>query len=312
MEGMESLSKNSNFARTDSVERLNTLSSKLKRLAGQLVLYGTIVAPAVSATYVSVKQYERNKENKKIETEYEQLNQEYGIRFSDYFNVAYKQNWREIENKEKTATTTIKWGHQIFTGQQVSEILNTFPDRWIDNEIDIITQEEKDEPVSEDYGLEENTKTLAACITKFGKKSKIVFYNGIKEHHHFYVLNDILSHEIAHANDWDNDDEMNPDDRRYLLLSITERLGSKDRFMSDYVESIKNENEQEEKYLKAVEYWAEICAQYFYDSTNMNIKDFQIVDKVVKNTDPNFNPIEQYANRIKLIDKYFRENRSKK
>jgi hypothetical protein len=72
-----------------------------------------------------------------------------------------------------------------------------------------------------------------------------------------------IFHEISHCNDWYKDQEMNPKERLDLVKSIIERLKSDDRFMSDYVENIENNNPYEEMDIKTQEYFAEIGEAYF-------------------------------------------------
>jgi hypothetical protein len=101
-----------------------------------------------------------------------------------------------------------------------------------------------------------------------------------------------IFHEISHCNDWYKDQEMNPKERLDLVKSIIERLKSDDRFMSDYVENIENNNPYEEMDIKTQEYFAEIGEAYFMSPKELkesHPKDFEIIDSIVKKHDSDFN-----------------------
>ncbi|MDO8574274.1 MAG: hypothetical protein Q7R86_01465, partial [bacterium] len=85
-----------------------------------------------------------------------------------------------------------------------------------------------------------------------------------------------------------------------LLLAVGDRLDDPDRYESWYVESIKNKDKQYEQYTKAIEYWAEICERYFYMPRDMNIKDFRLVEGVVKKADPQFDVNRAIDERVRL------------
>ncbi len=109
------------------------------------------------------------------------------------------------------------------------------------------------------------------------------------------ALDDVFSHEVGHANDWISNFNLPYERRLALLDSIIGRLNSDDRIKFSYVESI-----DEKKFdLKAEEYWAELCSEYFRSPKNLkerHPKDFAIIDGVVEETCkivdvPKFNPV---------------------
>jgi len=119
-----------------------------------------------------------------------------------------------------------------------------------------------------------------------------------------YIIENILSHEMAHANDWVSDMELSNEERLDLLLAVGSRLDAVPRYGSNYVEAIENKNKKTERYFKAQEYWAEISAQYFRDPDELDAKDYLLVDGVVRKTDPNFNCRKSSRERKELIKKY--------
>lgn len=176
---------------------------------------------------------------------------------------------------------------QRISAGQLRELLNYYPRGWVDTEIASITQSDLPDSLAEEYGIE--GESAATCSTEVGEtKSRIDFHRASQEENLYWVLTNYLPHEIGHANDWSTDEEMSVGERMDLLLAIADRLVSDDRYQSAYVEEINNPDKQQEFYLKATEYWAEICAQYFDLPEAMNIKDFALVDRVVRRGDPQY------------------------
>ena len=174
------------------------------------------------------------------------------------------------------------------------KILETYPDGWVIGEVVSITQEARNAPMPERYGLAKGSTSTAA------------FYSGTERitfdtKPHPYEILDILAHELGHANDWESDEEMTDEERLDLLLAVGDRIDDEDRYRSSYVESIKNKDRERERYLKATEYWAEICEAYFTQPYNLNAKDYALVEARVKRHDPEFNDVEARFHQAKLV-----------
>ena len=186
----------------------------------------------------------------------------------------------------------------------------TYPDGWVGGEITSISQKDERKniggEIGGEYGLE--GEAWASCIstsTGYGYDSEIVFHGWSYYETLYSNINEAFSHEIAHANDWEVSNDLSFEDRASFLLAIVERVQSEDRFHSTYVESIKNEDKQLELHNKCKEYWAEICEQYFGGSAqNLNYKDVQLIESVVKKEDPNFDPLDAYTKRTNSIIAY--------
>ena len=58
---------------------------------------------------------------------------------------------------------------------------------------------------------------------------------------------------------------------------------------------------------KIREYWAEISAVYDLEPTALDIKDFGIVDAVVRKNDPDFKPGSVKEKRIEIIKKSIKD-----
>jgi len=119
----------------------------------------------------------------------------------------------------------------------------------------------------------------------------------------------VIFHEVGHCNSWISDSEMSLIERLRMLKLITERVNSEDRFNSAYVEAIESPNgKKETQYIKATEYWAEICGKYFAAPEAFkteNPKDFKIVDEFIKKQSPGFDIFETIKKIQKLANKHF-------
>lgn len=123
-------------------------------------------------------------------------------------------------------------------------------------------------------------------ITSEQEKVDIIFYDISGDNN--TVIATSLVHEAAHANDWIADATMSLKERMDLLLAVTRRVQSPDRYQSSYVEKINNEDKELELYLKTTEYWAVIAGIFFTDPAALNIKDYEIVANFVHQKDKNF------------------------
>ena len=74
-----------------------------------------------------------------------------------------------------------------------------------------------------------------------------------------------------------------------LELELADRIQAKDRFKSAYVESIKDDEKKFQNLMRATEYWAEICAQYFDNRSKLSVTDVMLVETVIKKNDPEYN-----------------------
>lgn len=192
--------------------------------------------------------------------------------------------------------SAIETGGGKLSPQVLGEYLKSLPKDWVEGEVAAIVQSHNSIPVGY-KGVQ--TENALAVNTGFGK-SKIIFSSQSKDCWRSFVV-ESLGHEIAHSNDWERDDQMTYTERVELLFRIAHRLSAGNRFRSTYVESIEGDTAEEKNYYRAVEYWAEICAQYFIDPTALHIEDYQIVDEQIRKTDPHYNPIVTSEKRANII-----------
>ena len=196
----------------------------------------------------------------------------------------------ESEVVASTRVSALEGEDGILNEQAFKDILvKTFPQGWVRNEVLSIRQidEEKAESKRSDAKGLEGWEVIAGIRHGAGHWGQIRLYSPIKEYKLFSVLG-FIAHELGHANDWEHDNEMSIEERMDMLLAVSERLQAEDRFYSHYVESIENENPQAELYLKAKEYWAMICEQYYREPLMLSIEDALLVEEHIKKSDPDF------------------------
>jgi hypothetical protein len=180
-----------------------------------------------------------------------------------------------------------------------SVITQTLPQGWGDGVISI-EQVDHELPLDSNYGLSEDWLTTAHIKGASGSKS-IEFSKHSTQDAPASILNKVLLHEIGHSEDWVNNISIPAHERAELLLKVIKRVKAKNRYRSEYVESIRSKDKQQQLYLKSQEYWAEICTQYFADASRLNIADFKLVDEYVKDKDPNFDTMQASKIRNNII-----------
>lgn len=86
-------------------------------------------------------------------------------------------------------------------------------------------------------------------------------------------------------------------------MMVAKRINQKNRYNSEYVEGLSNEDDTENKCNKAIEYFAEIMEAYFNEDI-LHSDDTKICKMVIEITDPEFNIKESIETRRKIIDKF--------
>ncbi len=205
-------------------------------------------------------------------------------------------------------TSSLETSSATLTPKELRKYLvESYPKGWIENEVAAIRQVDIDERMPEEYGIE--GQVAGSCAGgDWDRRANITLMRLTKDDNLHVLTNSTISHELGHANDWDSDQEMTEEERINLLLAVGERLDDSDRYQSWYVESIQNKDKKYELYKKAKEYWAEICRQYFYIPHDLNIKDFRLVEGVIKKADPQFDVSSANNERVRsayrLVDRH--------
>lgn len=299
---------------------------KLERIARNAVVWGMVSIAGIMAArgFKEEFDYKNYKESAKIEdkTNYEETKKEIikkigekGIRMIELGNKEAFFN-----RKEKAEKPVIKNFEHIGLDSSVLEKIwkdgNTYPKRWIDGEVKSIEYCEKKLYI-ENYGPEFEGKETHAVMGRYSEK---ILVNINKEEMKHFEKRDLIdgldfrvSHELGHSNDWKTDNELSLVERAQLLKEILSRMESKRPFKSimsefigekSYHQKIQKANTEEENMLRAKEYWAEICEEYFNLPDRLQkeySEDFAIVDKYVKKNDPNFDPFLAKEKRSSIL-----------
>jgi len=215
------------------------------------------------------------------------------------------------ERNEKQMPPKISGCEKVGLSEKVvSELLTDgkfFPRGFIDGEVSEVNFHVGPGPTLDRYGLDKKS-----AIGEYDITSRTDFYFnksqlGSKANELYDYFELVFAHEVGHANDWAESQNLNRLDRAQLLRKIIERVKSKDaiRDVSTYHEEIKIEDNEDQLYVKAKEYWAELVCNYLIFPgwlQKEHPEDFQIVDEVVKKNDPTFDPIKASQERKAFLN----------
>jgi len=153
----------------------------------------------------------------------------------------------------------------------INMVLDSMPHSWVESIEQIrFINEIKEAP--KHYGLK-GREVAAQADRKNGNIS--YFKNSYNQTGYGAVS--VLTHEMAHLNDWVNPRRPMPE-RVDLMYRTLNRVNSEDRYRSGYVEAISNKDKRLELFIKTAEYWAEIVKARTVDLRNLPIKDRELVD----------------------------------
>jgi len=112
---------------------------------------------------------------------------------------------------------------------------------------------------------------------------------------------DVFLHEINHSNDWNDNFDLTSAERINMLYEFANRFDQEDRFRSDYIEGINEKGIKDRlgrdelsedispgdfiKYIKVVEYWAELGREYIKNPDGLrqnHPKDHELTEKWMK------------------------------
>src|SRR4030042_3050300 len=147
---------------------------------------------------------------------------------------------------------------------------NYYPEGWINERVKEVEYVGEETAVSDRYGHDaKEWKAAAQFNSREVEKGKILFfrpagslYRNASAQEAVRALDIYFSHELGHANDWIEED-LNFKQRVEFLYDVTQQCFRQGGLTTAYVDSIKNEDPQKERYYKATEYWAEMCKIYF-------------------------------------------------
>ncbi|MEK7501697.1 MAG: hypothetical protein AAB629_02115 [Patescibacteria group bacterium] len=173
-----------------------------------------------------------------------------------------------------------------------------YPKNWINGEVSAIEFTDKLLEINDKHtkGGELDSSSLISRAL-FGKSPVMSIYRNRKKTGSREKIapfsERIIAHEFGHANDWENDMDLNIADRQDLLLRVYERMTSGNPFKRDndkYHETF-IDGTQNGMYIATIEYWAEICGGFFENPKSFLDRfpeDFKLVNDYVKKNDPTF------------------------
>lgn len=219
----------------------------------------------------------------------------------NFYDNNYHFNKTNINEEDKLVIKNDKREDTV-TVEILNKIINeTYPKDWFNREVRQIklTNSKDGATHAQSQYTNGNKFEEAARMSRYINEMVLRNYS-LKTP---WFLFHTLSHEASHANDWEANEDLTSVERVDLLLKINNRIKSPNRFISSYVEGINNDNKETEGYLKCVEYFAEICGEYFtFGKKNLNMEDVGIIEFVVNKKDLNFNIDVAINKRLAIIN----------
>lgn len=200
------------------------------------------------------------------------------------------------------------------TQERLRVIIDTFPKSYIQGEVASIGFTDKKWEMDPRYGAELQQHSEGAATAGGGTRTErtvITFWKGAKTQNSEDDWNNTLIHEIAHANDWDNDLQMTDAQRVDLKARVMARVQAEDRFISGYVEKITNDDPAQRLETRAKEYWAEINQAYL-GGKPLPAADAELVKAFIAAQDPSFDRDTELGRREAVIKGMAAEKESKK
>lgn len=186
--------------------------------------------------------------------------------------------------------------------ERVRLVLETLPRGFVAGEIVSIRFRDERMPVGETYGLPKSEAAGTAESVMVAEGTIITFWKGMKGASSEEIWNGTILHEVAHANDWETDRNLDADERKDLKRRVLERVQAGDRHRSSYVESINNPIPQMELEIKAKEYWGEIVEAWLSgELQDPSSPDFALVQEYVAKNDPGFDRDAALAARLHVL-----------
>lgn len=130
-----------------------------------------------------------------------------------------------------------------------------------------------------------------------------VTFNSASKSKNSKELLGVLLHEFGHLKGVFRDQNLNPEEKADVWLKLWDRIDAKDRYDSPQVNGhiitkflykktptgYKVEIPQRYRSLLAGEYLADLFVQGYTDFTKLHVKDFAIIDSIIRKTHPEFN-----------------------
>jgi len=227
-----------------------------------------------------------------------------------------EQNWRTARTEDNETMANRQSGETAFSNPDQINIdpewfktfsVSTFPDNWVNGEVDSVIFRDEAKEMPDRYGIDGEAAAIAT--TKRSGTTKVNFYRGAGTD--FGDVEEIFAHETGHANDWENDEQLSFRERKRFLVEVAKRFFTGENTVPfSYVEAIKNDDQNEENYLKIKEYWAEICEEYFSNPDYFAARypdDYRLVHRWITKDYQDFDPVIAKMKR-NFLRWYFTDN----
>lgn len=182
-------------------------------------------------------------------------------------------------------------------------IYETYPKNWFFGEVSSLKLSNNPDTDSSTNMYGSNLEAVAH-MTRAGQEMEFFKYNENFENNPRLTIS-VLGHEAGHANDWESNKVLTPKERLNLLINVANRLDDENRFISNYVENkIVTKDPKSRLYVKATEYWAEICGEYFTNgNANLAPEDVALIEGIIKKKDADFDTYKSINKRALILHK---------
>jgi hypothetical protein len=218
-------------------------------------------------------------------------------------NARAAQERRALAEAERMPDVALTGLHPEATPERMRRLMRDgLPRGWASN-ITSISFTQKIGEITKSYGLDEEAWAVAS--REAVGETNITYYRAATTYDLDENISGTLGHEGAHANDWDYASGLTQQQREHIKQTVISRLTAKDRFRSDYVESIKNPDAAIETQNKATEYWAETVDAYLNAEEPTSVlspEDIRMIEDAIRLTDDHFNRDEARQARQTVIE----------
>lgn len=207
---------------------------------------------------------------------------------------------RELQQKNAAITSevqpdvTVTGSHEHMSAAKMRDYLKGYPSELIRGKVTKITIHQKR------YGDKTSYSTYGETAGTFSPSSDSIDIFGVTaERKTFAEFDRVIAHELAHGNDWMNNEELTTTERINLLSKVLVRVMSTDRYFSSYVESIASGDKKTTLAHKCEEYFAVIIAAFLYDPSVLSWQDVQLADRLMSQLNPAYDVIEGTQLRVR-------------
>jgi hypothetical protein len=249
-----------------------------------------------------VKTSDANEQTKKLKDDLTKLFGPSGAPFIERY-IDHEESAPDRKNVETNAVdleSITSQGETKIDKDLIRRFLDTMPDNWVDGEVSSIRQ------INLIYQGHEGVIASCRRCNENYEEGLITLYKVTEDKSPQEILIEVIVHELAHANDWESDNELTYEERVQLANNIIGRVRSPDHYSSWYIEYLASEGVS--LYRMSIEYWAEICRQYFKNPFELHVDDFIIVDAQVRKNDSEYNWVDAITERNNILSSLAFEN----